>query len=209
MMLTPTDEQTAAADTFRNGDHLVLQAGAGTGKTTTLAHLASTTPRRGHYIAFNKAIATDAASRFPPTVICKTAHALAYAAVGHRYHARLNAPRQPAWKTGQALGLTKPARIADREATPKILANALLRTVTRYCYSADPVLARHHVPRLRGLEADELHTQLADIILPFARKAWADLQHPDQGVVRFDHDHYLKIWALSEPKIPTDYLLLD
>jgi hypothetical protein len=27
--------------------------------------------------------------------------------------------------------------------------------------------------------------------------------------VRFDHEHYLKIWALSEPKIPADYLLLD
>ena len=27
--------------------------------------------------------------------------------------------------------------------------------------------------------------------------------------MRFDHDHYLKIWALTRPRIPTDYLLLD
>jgi hypothetical protein len=27
-------------------------------------------------------------------------------------------------------------------------------------------------------------------------------------VVRFDHDHYLKIWALTGPKIDADLLLL-
>ena len=34
--MNPTDEQTAAADAFHAGEHLALQAGAGTGKTTTL-----------------------------------------------------------------------------------------------------------------------------------------------------------------------------
>jgi hypothetical protein len=208
-MLHPTGEQAAAADAFRTGDHLVLQAGAGTGKTTTLALLAATTPRRGRYIAFNKAIANDAATRFPTTVQCKTAHALAYAAIGHRYQARLNSPRQPGWKTGQALGIAKPIRIGDRDLTSKTLSYTVLRTVTRYCHSADPTLTRHHVPRMRGLEADGLHAQLTAVVLPYAAKAWADLQHPDHGVVRFDHDHYLKIWALSEPKIPADFLLLD
>ena len=105
--MKPTDEQTAAADAFHAGDHLALQAGAGTGKTTTLALLARTTTRRGRYLAFNRAIAQDARTRFPNTVQCKTAHALAYAAIGHRYTRRLNAPRRPAWQTGQALGVTK------------------------------------------------------------------------------------------------------
>jgi len=45
--------------------------------------------------------------------------------------------------------------------------------------------------------------------MPFARTGWADLQNPDGGAVRFDHDHYLKIWALTEPRIPADFLLLD
>lgn len=36
-----------------------------------------------------------------------------------------------------------------------------------------------------------------------------DLQHPERGTVRFEHDHYLKMWALSEPKIAADFLLLD
>lgn len=49
--LNPTDEQTAAADAFHAGDHLALQAGAGTGKTTTLAYFAHNTRRRGRYLA--------------------------------------------------------------------------------------------------------------------------------------------------------------
>ncbi|EGG48300.1 putative DNA helicase [Streptomyces griseoaurantiacus M045] len=207
--MKPTDEQTAAADSFRAGSHLALQAGAGTGKTTTLSFLARATDHRGCYIAYNRAIAQDARARFPSTVRCKTAHALAYAAVGHRYTRRLNAPRRPAWQTGQALGITKALRIGEREVTQKALSNATLRTVTRFCHTSDEAITRHHVPRLRGLEDTDLHAQLAAHIVPVARKAWADLQQPDDGLVRFDHDHYLKIWALTRPRINTDFLLLD
>ncbi|MEU9523258.1 UvrD-helicase domain-containing protein [Streptomyces sp. NPDC048224] len=207
--MNPTEEQTAAADAFHAGHHLALQAGAGTGKTTTLALLAHATKRRGRYLAYNRAIAQDARAHFPSTVTCKTAHAMAYAAVGHRYTRRLNAPRRPAWQTGQALGITKAIRIGERDLFQKTLSNAALRTVARFCHTADPAITRHHVPHLRGLEDQALHAQLAAHIVPFARKAWADLQHPDDGAVRFDHDHYLKIWALTSPKIDTDFLLLD
>ncbi|MFE9941551.1 UvrD-helicase domain-containing protein [Streptomyces hirsutus] len=207
--MNPTDEQTAAADAFTTGDHLTVQAGAGTGKTTTLAQMARATTRRGRYLAYNRAIAQDASRRFPKNVLCKTAHALAYAAVGHRYSRRLNAPRRPAWQTGQALGLTKALRIGDREVTQKALSNATLRTVARFCHTADTTIARHHVPRLRGLEDTSLHIELAAHIVPFARKAWADLQESDDGAVRFEHDHYLKIWALTQPKLEADFLLLD
>lgn len=208
-MLTLTDEQATAADRFHAGDHLALQAGAGTGKTSTLALLAHRTGRTGRYLAYNKAIARDAAARFPTTVTCKTAHALAYAAVGHYYRTRLNGPRQPAWRSGQDLGITKTIRIGDRDLSPRVLSYAALRTVTRFCHSADPALADHHVPRLRNLEDADYHRQLTSIVLPFACRAWADLQNPKAGAVRFDHDHYLKIWALTEPKIPADFLFLD
>ncbi|MGW4034507.1 UvrD-helicase domain-containing protein [Streptomyces sp. NPDC004838] len=207
--MNPTDEQAAAADLFRAGDHLTLQAGAGTGKTSTLVLLASGTRRRGRYIAFNKAIARDAANRFPTTVTCKTAHALAFAAIGHRYARRLNGPRQAGWKTGMALGITRGIRIGERHVPHTALSHAVLGTVTRFCHSADPVLGHQHVPRLRGLEDTDLHAQLARRVMPLARKAWADLQQPDDGVVRFGHDHYLKIWALTNPRIDADFLLLD
>ncbi|MFG2948471.1 UvrD-helicase domain-containing protein [Streptomyces adustus] len=208
-MHTLTDEQAHAVEAFRAGHHLVLQAGAGTGKTSTLTLLAASTPRRGRYLAFNKDIARDAAGRFPRTVVCRTAHATAYAALGHRYTNRLNSPRQPAWKTGQALGITRPVRIGTHEIAPRTLSHTVLRTVTRYCHSADRDLADHHVPRLRGLNGSGEQKQLAQTVLPFASKAWADLQHPEKGAVRFEHDHYLKMWALTGPRIEADFLFLD
>lgn len=208
-MPTPTDEQAAAATAFQSGDHLAIQAGAGTGKTTTLALLACATPRRGRYIAYNRAIATDAANRFPSTVACATAHSLAYAALGHRYRHRLNAPRRPAWRVGQDLGITQSARIGQHDITARTLSHTVLRTVARFCHSADTAVTRWHLPVLRGLEDPALHAELASLVLPFANKAWSDLQQPDRGIVRFDHDHYLKLWALNQPQIAADFLLLD
>ncbi|MDX6331480.1 MAG: hypothetical protein QOI83_3863 [Streptomycetaceae bacterium] len=208
-MPVPTPEQEAAVEAFQAGGHLVLQAGAGTGKTTTLSLLAAATPRRGRYIAFNKSIATDASGKFPGNVACRTAHSLAYGAVGRLYSARMNAPRIAGWKTGMALGVNMTVRIGGRNVSNKALSYTVLRTVTRFCQSADRTISHHHVPRLRGIEAEETHAQLVDTVLPYAQKAWADLQHPEEGVVRFDHDHYLKIWALSEPRIAADFLLLD
>lgn len=213
-MRTPTLEQAAAVDAFRTGSHLVIQAGAGTGKTTTLAMLARDARRHGkhgRYISFNKSIARDAARSFPTDVACGTAHALAYAAVGKHYQSRLKAPRQAGWKTGAALGIDTgmSLRLGTRKITNRALSYTALRTVTRFCQSADPHLTCHHVPPLRGAEAEPLHNQLTDLVLPYARKAWADLQNPDNGVVRFEHDHYLKMWALQDPVIAADFLLLD
>ncbi|MFE3768923.1 AAA family ATPase [Streptomyces sp. NPDC059122] len=213
-MRIPTPEQTAAAEAFPTGAHLVIQAGAGTGKTTTLAMLAHTARRQrrtGRYVAFNRAVARHAARTFPTEVAYGTAHALAYAAVGRHYQARLNAPRQAGWRIGAALGIDDGMRlhIGPRKVDNKALSHTVLRTVTRFRQSADRKIAHHHVPPLRGAESEPLHAQLSGLVLPYARKAWADLRHPDHGVVRFEHGHYLKMWALGDPVIPADFLLLD
>lgn len=207
----PTPEQEVAVAVFRSGKHLALQAGAGTGKTTTLTMLARADRRHGRYIAFNKSIAADAAAKFPPNVSCRTAHSLAYAEVGRRFESRLRSPRKPAWRSAAELGISPRTqlRIGDRTVTDKGLAYALVRTVRRFCFSADATPRLHHVPRLRGLHEEELHHQLAQFILPYAHRAWEDLQNPAGGAMRFEHDHYLKMWALTEPAIHGDYLLLD
>ncbi|WP_323392377.1 UvrD-helicase domain-containing protein [Streptomyces jumonjinensis] len=67
---------------------------------------------------------------------------------------------------------------------------------------------RQHLPRLRGLD-DKFRGELAQIVLPYVRRAWIDVQDPDGKLVRFDPNHALKIWALTEPRICADYLLLD
>ncbi|MQY40201.1 hypothetical protein SRB17_82320 [Streptomyces sp. RB17] len=85
----------------------------------------------------------------------------------------------------------------------------ILRTVSRFCHTADQAITHRHVPKLRGLEGKDLHRELAGHIVRIAHKAWTVLQNPDDGCVRFEHDHYLKIWALTQPKLDADYLLLN
>src|SRR4051794_13890449 len=79
MNFAPTAEQAATITDFKAGKSLVVEAGAGTGKTSTLRLMAEATPeRKGVYLAYNKAIQTDAAASFPSNVECRTAHSLAY-----------------------------------------------------------------------------------------------------------------------------------
>lgn len=206
----PTPEQEAAGTAFNRRDHVVLQAGAGSGKTATLRMLAASTRRRGRYIAFNKSIAVEAQRKFPHTVKCGTAHALAFAVVGKHYQERLAAPRMASAKLAQVLGINhREVRIGERKITAAGLCYAAQETVLRYCQSADTVLGRQHVPWLKGIGEQHLHDQLSELVLPFAQKMWADLQNPDRGRVKFKPDHYLKMWALTEPTIWQDFLLLD
>src|SRR5215831_20059588 len=106
---TPTLEQQAIVDAFAFGHDLVIEAGAGTGKTSTLEMIAASTPESGVYLAYNKAIAGDARLRFPSNVECRTAHAFAFAAVGKQMGHRLSAPRMTARDTARILGINQAA----------------------------------------------------------------------------------------------------
>lgn len=209
-MPQPTREQQAIVDAYRAGGDIVVEAGAGTGKTSTTRMLAAATPhRRGVYIAFNRATAGDARRSFPDGVYCATAHALAMRAIGRNYKHKLNGPRQPARETARLLGIHRPLHLSDtRVLQPAQIARAVMDAVTRFCYSADPQITAAHLPRLPGLDDSATVEALTDRVLPLARRAWADITSPD-GRLRFEHDHYLKMWQLSGPRFPVDYLLLD
>lgn len=207
----PTAEQAAIVDASTTGEDLVVEAGAGTGKTSTLQLLADANPRRtGLYMAFNKAIAAEAGKRFPRSVQCKTSHSLAFQAVGRQYAHRLKAPRMPARETAKALRINNPVQVASElgPLSPTQLARISLQTVERFCYSADQQVEAWHVPRIEGLAGTIARQALASVIVPYARRAWEDLSRLD-GQLRFTHDCYLKLWALSRPKLPVDFVMLD
>lgn len=80
-----TKEQQRVVDTVMEpGVELVkVEACAGAGKTHTLIEAAKAlNPKTGLYLAYNKAIATEAADKFAGTTIqCSTVHSIAYKAV--------------------------------------------------------------------------------------------------------------------------------
>ncbi len=75
--MEPTEEQFRIVASQARG--LVVEAGAGAAKTTTLGLYAGARPRtRILYLAFNKSIQLEAAARMPANVTCRTTHSIAW-----------------------------------------------------------------------------------------------------------------------------------
>lgn len=210
----PNGEQRAIIAAHRTGESLVVQAGAGTGKTSTLQFMARSTPaRKMLYLAYNKAIQVDAATKFPSNVTCKTSHGQAYGVIGINYRGRLNGPRVPSRQAAQILGIVRPETVVDELLGPMVLqpyklAQLVTRTVDRFCHSADPEVSERHVPWVPGLGGAEARAQIEQLIVPLARAAWKDMLSPD-GRLKFTHDAYLKMYQMSKPRLPFGTILLD
>lgn len=218
----PTDEQAHAIDLAKSGRSLVLQAGAGTGKTSTLAFITEAMPdTRFSYVAFNKSIVTDAAGRFPGNTEARTAHSLAHTGVvkGTAYAQRLRgggrvSPMDLAKMLGTREMIVSTPFGAKRLAAGW-LASLATKTVQRFCQTADVKIGPWHVPRQDGLDeptADgsrgPVMAEVANHVAGLAQKMWADIATPT-GVMPFEHGHYLKLWSMADPKIEADVLLLD
>lgn len=204
----PTPEQAAVIDAAATGEDLTIEAGAGTGKTSTLKMLAAEKRGRGVYLAYNKAIATEAAASFPGSVTCKTAHSFAFGAVGREFTHRLNGPRVTARQSAEIMRINEPVKVGEVMFAPNQIARLVAETIQAFCYSAEERIGRMQVPLVTGLDRPG-QAELARYIAPLAQKAWdVDLtQH--NGRLRFTHDVYLKMWALSKPQLNADYVLLD
>jgi hypothetical protein len=211
--MQPTQEQAAAIDLFKTGGSLAIEAGAGTGKTSTLVMVAKAAGNRnGQYVAFNKALVEESRSKFPLTVACNTAHSLAFRAIGRNYSHRLNSSmRMQGRDIAVRLGISQ-IEVQTFDGKPKtlypgFLASLANKTVTNFCQSAAESINERHAPWQAGLSTESTYL-LAQTLVPYARAMWADLQGLN-GWVPYKHEHYLKTWQLSDPRISADYILFD
>ncbi len=200
MPLTPEQDQIVRTQ----GRLVRVTAYAGTGKTSSLVAWAQAHPAvRTLYLAFNKSVQLEARQRFPRSVTAQTGHAPAYKAIGHTYQDKLVASVKP-WEIVKAGVLSKVP--GGLEA---VWADAVLRTVQTYLTSPDPEITRLHVP-----------LQAADWQGPFAwadpmravkeaRKVWDRMCDPRDTSIGMVHDGYLKLYVLSQPKLPYDTILFD
>lgn len=214
--LKPTDEQTEAIRLALTGEHLAIEAGAGTGKSATLKMIADAKRgQNGTYWVFNRAMAEEARTRFPPSVKCTTSHSYAYATHGRPIKARLDAPRMRSSDVASRLGIG-PINYAGidgpKRAAGGFLAGYVMAGVNRYCQTSDEKPSWRHIPTPEAMRDDrELFRSWEDVrrhLEPFMHDAWRDLSNPT-GSLNVTHDVYRKLWALSHPRIPSDYLLVD
>lgn len=216
---TPTEEQDAALELFRTGKSIAVEAGAGTGKTSTLCLLAEGTTRRGQYVAFNKAIVTDATGRMPENVGCRTAHSLAFGAIGRNYKHRLDSNRMRSSDIALRLHIS-PCSVkvegAERILGAGYLAGLVMQAIGRFSQSEDDKPGPQHLPYVEGIDIPRSdgkrgwanNNALRDELSGAIATAWRDLVSMD-GALPFKHDHYLKLWHLSQPRINADFILFD
>jgi superfamily I DNA/RNA helicase len=185
--MRPTAEQeTVARAELAKGDLYVVNAYAGTGKTTTLTLFAEANPdKRILYICYNRDLAQEAKGKFPRNVDCRTVHSLGFREAGIPFKHKLGAIRPMdimRWTRGD---------------NPMIAAMAVGLLNGWLC------------SRSRSLEEFASHTSASPDTLAVSQKAWkmaTDLGH----AMPMPHDGYMKLWSLGEPVLPQyDVILLD
>ncbi|KVU84273.1 hypothetical protein WK76_24920 [Burkholderia ubonensis] len=224
----PTEEQQAVMDAIRAGvKSLKVEAGAGTGKSTTATMIARTKPReRGILTVFNRLMA-DSSQKDLVGTGCRasTLHSIAYrSGAAEPYKQRINM-RLPARLAASKAGVTGAAKAGDVRLTQVAVGYLLINWVARYCQSADDVLNVRHFPRRtlfdnlnveqtkRAVDDkrwfDSLCDSLATGLIEPARRLWTLMSDPSLADMPSSHDVYLKLYVMGQPTIDADYVILD
>jgi superfamily I DNA/RNA helicase len=212
---TPTEEQIAACVGANQPGPMTIKAYAGAAKTTTLRLLSGIQPHVPMiYMCFNKAIAEESTKVFPQNVKCATTHSVAYRAMNPTYGYNKTQKMTSSLRTRDVVTVLNIKDQPILGGTAKLDANtigyAVLRTVTRFCQSADLSVETHHfdnLPKFQTLEKEDFYP-IRDMVVNAAATLWSQMIDP-RSPVGLGHDGYVKAWHLSEPTIDYPVILVD
>lgn len=173
-----------------------VNAYAGTGKTTTARGFTMARPNeRFLLMAFNKAIADDAKTKFPDWVECKTMHSLAYGAIVPRLFASLpNDQRNAKLGDMRTLAIANVLQISPR------MARLVQGALHGWLCSADREIAASHIAEDLKCPPSQ-HGQ----VIAYAKQLFAEMCDPTKLDVKLPHDGYLKLWQLTSPDLSRRY----
>ena len=185
-----TDEQEAIASS--RAKSLVVNAFAGTGKTSTLVEYARRRPQQTlTYLAFNRAIKEEAQRKFPSNVRCVTTHGLAYSGFGSQY--------------SDKLGNLRASNIAKAFNLTFMVGGLVLQIVNNFIASKSELINETHL----GHAKINLNNTQESSLIDFARATWERMKNTSDKSILMTHDGYLKLYQLSKPQIKTDIILFD
>ena len=210
----PTLEQQQALEMAMTRQSFKVVAYAGAGKTTTLNLIGNHLQGRGLYLAFNKGIASEAQRKFASHIDCRTFHSLAFRHTARDITAKLQLPRFSPSRLGSDLGLT-PIQIKRQiegkasyvTLTPERQARFVSDAVSQFCSTHASYPAPRHL-QFPDWVAPSDAENLRDALYPFVERRWLQSIDPRHSA-GIGHDIYLKMWALSKPIIPADFILFD
>ena len=179
---------------------LIVEAGAGTGKTSTLVEYSKKwSDYSGLYVAFNAAIAEEAKRRFPPHVRATTAHSYAYKALNvGKYKDRLvgKIRRQHIREAG--INCYNSYMSEDR------IMKSIIAGIENFTNDAGKALLPHHC----GLEHSPKLVQ--DKVMPVIANAIQKFLNYDKSSLPFTHDCYLKrLEMYGQMGNEFDYIMVD
>lgn len=209
----PTNEQQLILEAVGRNSDVAVKALAGTGKTTSLCLIAEQVkPKRGHYVAFNRAIVNEASGKFSSNISCVTAHSLAFRALGHNFKSRLESPRVSHRNSAELFsigGFGFQAASGSYYFEPFQMAQFATKAIRDFCQNVEPSLKSENVPSIPLVNVNqEVSREFNSQVIKYANAMWNDLLKRT-GYMKFEHDHYLKMWQLTKPEIPGDILLFD
>ena len=199
-----TAEQQNVLNTNSN---LVINAVAGSGKTTTLIAYAQSRPATSRilYLAFNKTVKTEAKQKFGEAglhnVKVETAHSLAFDyVVRHSAYKVVQGYKSHEWC--DMLGI----KTGDRH-TDFIIGSHVGKFISYFCNSkANRVQELDYAATISDAKAAGFVKNFYGQIQSLTRDALARM---DKAEIAVTHDFYLKKFQLSRPSLPYDYILFD
>ena len=199
-----TTEQQAVIATNHN---LVINAVAGSGKTTTLIEYAKTRQAGSKilYLAFNKTVKTEAAQKFAaagiPHVKVETAHSLAFDHIIKFSNYQV----VQGYKIYEWCDMLNIA--TGDQHTDFILASHVSKFISYFCNSnVARVQELNYAEVITDAKAKTFVNNFYKQIEQFTRAALAKM---DNAEISLTHDFYLKKFQLANPVLPYDYILFD
>lgn len=200
-----THEQRRIIDLVVNDADVAVSAFAGTGKTTTLDMVARAKPVPTLALMFNKAIAQQASDRLPDHVQAQTIHSLARQLSPEWVQRKAGIPNPHPTQMASALGIEKYFE-AETGAViePATLVALAMDAINRFCVSEDIEIGQQHltIPAVFG---DRIPLRLLERIHGIAQRIWYDISTPAGSRFPVGHNHYLKLWAMTEPALPSRF----
>lgn len=221
----PTEEQESIRESFKAMDQkeeqgfLTIQAGSGTGKSSSLILLANDTQESILYLAFNKSMAEEMKRKAPWNMECRTMNSICYQYLDEDLRFKLTRPEgkyvNVALTPGEIAKTFKISNIIDRQGkvllTGAMMGLMIKQTITKYEYSDDQHLGNKHFPRQhiedlerKGLKVEKITTE----VVKYAKKLWRERIDP-MSKVCMTHDTYVKLFQLSGQDLGYDVIFGD
>lgn len=212
-MITLTEEQKEIVKALGEVNTLLINAFAGTGKTTTLKELTERYPNyRFLYLAFNRSIAQEARRKFPKNTEVYTTHGFAFKYV--KYALDMKKLRSSEYRAREIMDiLTMP----DWD-----MANLVLSLFNAFCFSGYTELNEHFAKSVIAKDAfllfsyRQLSRELGGLEVSFVVKKVKDLwDMMERQEILMTHNFYLKYFHINMEKFAPyfknkyDVVLLD